>query len=74
MSWDTFQLRKPKRKFMCNYNPVATPEYIKTTITILHDCGIELNAKQIEEINALPTEMAVDCYKRKLIFESIDRR
>lgn len=59
---------------MSNYNPKVTTEYIKAALTVLRDCGIKLSNQQIEEINALPTEMAVDRYKRKLIFESIDRR
>lgn len=59
---------------MLNYNPKVTIEYIKAALTVLRDCGVKLSNQQIEEINALPTEMAVDRYKRKLIFESIDRR
>lgn len=59
---------------MSNYNPKVTTEYVKAALAVLHDCGIKLSNQQIEEINALPTEMAVDRYKRKLIFESIDRR
>lgn len=59
---------------MYNYNPKVATEYIKAALTILHDCGIKLSNQQMEEINALPTEMAVDRYKRKLILDSIDRR
>lgn len=59
---------------MLNYNPKVTTEYVKAALTVLYDCGIKLSNQQMEEINALPTEMAVDRYKRKLILDSIDRR
>lgn len=59
---------------MINYNPAATPAYVKSAIEILCDFGIKLSDQQKKEINSLSTEVAVDRYKRKLILDSIDRR
>lgn len=55
-------------------NSIGVPnsvEYVNLTILTLGDFQIEVTEEQKKEMLALPTEIAVDRYKMKLIKEKL---
>lgn len=55
-------------------NSISVPnsvEYVNLTILTLEDFEIDITEKQKNEMLALPTEIAVDRYKTKLIKEKL---
>lgn len=45
--------------------------YIKKKLKVLHDFRIKLTDAQLEHLNALPTESAVDSFVRTLIKQAL---